>query len=238
MAVRYYDDAIIAKLKKWIPDTSTLRVLGPDESKRFFETVADDRKDKPIRLPMVSLSRSKDIELKSSIKSLKSFDGLAIGNKQCIDAPVTAKFNVIPITLNYQLDIYTKTQEEGDEYVRNFLFKLINNPTIIIDIPYNNANIHHIANLRILSTVSDTSDISEHLFAGQFTRWTIQFEVQDAFLFSIPYRKNWHFGGIELETLPDNTIDLVTADCAWSEQADPNTKITNNNNLAKETTIK
>lgn len=39
--------------------------------------------------------------------------------------------------------------------------------------------------------VSDTSDITEHLFAGQFTRWSIQLELQDAFLFNVPYKKNW-----------------------------------------------
>ena len=39
--------------------------------------------------------------------------------------------------------------------------------------------------------VSDTSDITERLFAGQFTRWSIQLELQDAFLFNVPYKKNW-----------------------------------------------
>ena len=41
------------------------------------------------------------------------------------------------------------------------------------------------------SSISDTSDIPQRLFTGQFTRWTIQLEVQDAFLYNIPYRKNW-----------------------------------------------
>lgn len=40
MACRYYDDILIAKLQKWIPDNSTLRVLKPEESKRFFELTA------------------------------------------------------------------------------------------------------------------------------------------------------------------------------------------------------
>jgi hypothetical protein len=42
-----------------------------------------------------------------------------------------------------------------------------------------------------LSSVSDTSDISERIFPGQFYCWTIQLEIQDAFLFSLPYRQNW-----------------------------------------------
>jgi hypothetical protein len=45
----------------------------------------------------------------------------------------------------------------------------------------------------VLDTVSDTSSISERIFSGQFTRWTIQLEIQDAFLFSVPYRRDWRF---------------------------------------------
>jgi len=195
MAIRYYDDAIVAKLKKWIPDNSNLRVLNPNETKRLFEMHADDTKDKPIELPVIALSRNKDIELLLNIKNVKSFDGLKLMQTDM----QTMQFNVIPIKAQYQLDIFTKKADQGDEYVRNFLFKLINNPVIYIEIPYNNTNIKHIANLRVLSTVSDTSDISERLFAGQFTRWSIQIELQDGFLFSIPYRQNWKIGGVDID---------------------------------------
>ena len=189
MAIRYYDDILIEKIKRWIPTESKLRVLKPDESNRFYKLHADDENDQKFKLPLITLSRGKDINLLSNIKQSKSFDGLKVHS----DEAITIQMNVIPILPTYQLDIYTKTYEEGDEYVRNFLFKLINNPKLIIEIPYNDLNIKHVANIRVLETVSDTSDISEHLFPGQFTRWTIQMEIQDAFLFSIPYKNNWHF---------------------------------------------
>lgn len=189
MAISYYDDAIIAKLKKWIPDNSNLRVLTPEDTKRFFETTADDKNDQAFTLPMVALSRSKDIELLSNIKTNKSFDGLHREVNNVRDS--TIQMNTIPIKVTYQLDIYTKTQDEADEYVRNFLFKLINNPLIVIEIPYNGVDYKHTANLRVLETVSDTSDIAERIFPGQFTRWTIQLELQDGMLFSCPYRQNW-----------------------------------------------
>ena len=195
MGARYYDDALVYKINKWIPTNSNLHVLKPEESKRFFETRADDKNDKPVQLPVIALSRSKDINLRSNIKQSRSFDGLTLHKTET----TTVQLNIIPILLTYQMDIYTKTYEEGDEYVREFLFKLINNPKIVLGIPYNDTNIAHVANIRVLDTVSDTSDIAEHLFPGQFTRWTIQLEVQDAFLFSIPYRNNWIFGESGLE---------------------------------------
>ena len=195
MAVRYYDDILIEKIKRWIPTESKLRVLKPDESNRFYKLHADDENDQKFKLPLITLSRGKDINLLSNIKQSRSFDGLKVHSNEAI----TVQMNIIPILPTYQLDIYTKTYEEGDEYVRNFLFKLINNPKLIIEIPYNDSNIKHVANIRVLETVSDTSDISEHLFPGQFTRWTIQMEIQDAFLFSVPYKNNWHFVIAETE---------------------------------------
>lgn len=216
MACRYYDDILVEKLKRWIPDGSKLRVLKPDESKRLFTITADDNKDKPFQLPLIALSRSSDVDLLSTVKSQKSYDGLNItpykkdskGNpiydknvqKQYLNTDSSIKFNVLPIKLEYKLDIYTKTYIEGDEYLRNFLFKLINNPLIKVEIPYNDAHIEHNANIRVLTPVSDTSDIGERIFSGQFTRWTINLEIQDAFLFSIPYRKNWrlYFDSLEV----------------------------------------
>ena len=222
MAVRYYDDALVAKISKWIPQDSKLRVLRPDETKRLFETKADDRNDKPLTLPLIALSRDKDIELLSNIKQNRSYDGLTY-----LTSPdVTAKINVIPIQVRYQLDIYTKTYEEADEYVRTFLFKLINNPTFYIIIPYNagvnrQAKINgetkdvpalkHVVNIRVLSTVSDTSDIAERIFPGEFTRWSIQLELQDAYLFSVPYKRNWQIEGVEIG-LANKLSDSISLD--------------------------
>ena len=53
MALEYYDDAIAAKLEKWTPSDLKLRILKPEDTKRLFETIADDRKDKNIKLPFL-----------------------------------------------------------------------------------------------------------------------------------------------------------------------------------------
>lgn len=196
MAISYYDDAVTAKIKGWLADNSSLRVLNPDETKRVIELSAEDSGDKPLQLPLLTISRNKELEITNAIKQSKSFDGLII-QEDTVNA-ATVHMNVIPVKTLYQLDIYTKKQLEADEYVRQFLFKLINNPQIIVEIPYNNYVVKHTANLRVLNSVSDTSDIPNHLFPGQFYRWTIQLELQDGFLFSIPYKKNWRFIGFEL----------------------------------------
>ena len=197
MAISYYDDAVTAKIKGWLANNSNLRVLNPDETNRVIELQAEDSGDAPLKLPLLTISRNKELEITNAIKQNKSFDGLIIQSDSS-NSVGTVHMNVIPVKTLYQLDIYTKKQLEADEYVRQFLFKLINNPQIIVEIPYNNYIINHTANLRVLNSVSDTSDIPTRLFSGQFYRWTIQLELQDGFLFSIPYKKNWRFAGVEL----------------------------------------
>ena len=187
MALEYYDDALAGKLMKWTPTNLQLRILKPDETKRLIETMADDSGDKKLKLPFIALSRSNEIELLLNVKNPHSFDGLKLEQTE----EQTTQMNVIPVKLQYQLDIFTKTQVEADHYVREYLFKLINNPVIKFEIPYNNKNIPQMANIKVLSNISDTSDIPQRLFTGQFTRWTIQLEILDAFLYNIPYRKNW-----------------------------------------------
>ena len=197
MAIRYYDDVIAAKLKRWNP-IADLRVLKPNEVKRLFALNAEDSGDKPLTLPCIALSRNNDLEIEANIKTPKSYAGLKLKQTEA----ETLLLNAIPVRPQYQIDIYTKTAEEGDEYLRQYLFKLINNPVIKIVVPYNGVEVEQIANIRVMNTVSDTSEISERLFPGQFNRWTIQFEIQDAFLYDIPYRKNWKLYLDDSEVLP------------------------------------
>lgn len=204
MAISYYDEAVTQKIKGWLADSTKLRVLSPDESNRLIQLMAEDSNDEPLKLPLIAISRNKDIEIESTIKQNKSFDGLVI--EKDLKTATTVHLNVIPIKTTYQLDIYTKKRIEADEYVRQYLFKLINNPQIIIEIPYNNFIVRHTANLRVLSTVSDTSDIPTHLFSGQFYKWTIQLELQDGFLFSIPQKQGWKIVGIDV-TAADKIIE-------------------------------
>lgn len=199
MAIRYYDDVLAAKLKRWNP-AADLRILKPNEVKRLFALSAEDSKDNPLTLPCIALSRNNDLEIETNIKTPKSYAGLKLRQTEA----ETMLLNAIPVRPQYQLDIYTKTAEEGDEYLRQYLFKLINNPVIKIVVPYNGVEVEQIANIRVLNTVSDTSEISERLFPGQFNRWTLQLEIQDAFLYDIPYRKNWKLFIDGQETVPED----------------------------------
>ena len=82
------------------------------------------------------------------------------------------------------------TQIEGFKKCYQDLPNLINYPGFDVEIPYNNSKLTHKATIILDSTLEDTSNIPQRLYAGEFTRWTIRFTVDDAYLFSVPVVNN------------------------------------------------
>ncbi len=164
-----------------------MMVLSPQDSTRLFQLRADQENDRPIKLPLIAISRDPELEIISTTKKSLSYDGIHLEATE----DTSKVLNAIPIKLSYQLDIYTKYFAEADEYMRNFVFNFINYPKLSIEIPYNNAKIEHDSNVLIESTVTDSSDIPERLISGQFTRLTLKLTIDDAYLFSVPFMDNW-----------------------------------------------
>ena len=183
--MRLYDDALTKKIKNWTNDPN-LTISSPDETARLFEYRADIKNDKPIQLPLIALSRGRTINVLNTSKKPTTFDSVTIeANEKKI-----VSLSQIPIQLNYQLDIYTRYFSEADDYVRNFIFNIINYPKLDIVIPYNNINYLHTSNIRMMNEVQDNSDIPLRLSPGEFTRFTIQLTVDDAYIWSVPIRDN------------------------------------------------
>ena len=186
MAIAYYDNALLEKVKSWVNDPN-MKITGPDETRRLFQYQADIKDDKPIQLPLIALRRGRDVDILSTNKKPLTFDGATLE----ANAKQSGMLNGIPIAIKYQLDIYSRYYQEADEYIRNFIFNFINFPKLKIEIPYNNAKIEHISNVRLEQTVVDNSDIAERLIPGQFTRFTLSLYIDDAYIFDYKFRNNY-----------------------------------------------
>ena len=185
MSINLYDSALVEKIKKWVKNDS-IRILKPDESRRLFEIVADENNDAPIKLPLISISRAREVTILNTQKQPKSYDGILLHS----DGSRGISLNAIPIKLEYQVDIYAGTIEEADELLRQFVYKFINNPTFTIQIQYNGIDYHHNFNIYMGNEVVDNSDIQEKLFPDQLTRYTINLMTDDAYLFYAPIGDN------------------------------------------------
>lgn len=212
MGARFYDEAIAKRLNDCIKNpNAVVKVIKPNEVSRFIETQLDEGKDSLI-LPQFSLSRS-GYKIMSKTKQPKSYDGVTIRvydkNDELINKGNAMKLNAVPISLEYQLDIYTQNEDEADNYIRSFAFNIINHPQCIVDIPYNNADVHHKFNIFLDDTVVDNSDISERLFPTQFVRYTMTLLVDDAYLFDVPIKNNVEISSVVLDVKDSTTKNIV-----------------------------
>ena len=200
MSVKLYDEAIYNKIYSWFPEgKSKMRILKPDETARMFQINADLSKDEPLTLPLIAISRDRRVGLNIRTKRNLSYDGLVIARNK----DKSIQLNAIPIELMYQIDIYTAKYEEADDLWRELVFNLVNHPKITITIPYNNINVTHNANLKLLEDIEDASDIPERIIPGEFTRWTLQVELQDGYIFSAPINKNYSINA------EDSSVELT-----------------------------
>ena len=192
MGIKIYDDAIVKKFKKWWPDKN-LRILKPNETNRLWGILANENNDEPLTLPLLSISRDPSIGLDIAGRRSLSCDGIKLDGSES----ETLQLNAIPISITYQIDIYTQKYEDGDTILRALVLNLVNHPKMKVLIPYNDVQIKHVANLWIDGDLTDNSDIPEKKFPDQFTRWTIRVAVHDAFLFSVPVAMNSRLIGAE-----------------------------------------
>lgn len=205
MSSYMYDQALINKFKRWTENTK-VTLVGPDESRRLFQVISDKTDDNSIKFPIVSLTRSLGYELDIYGKKPLSFDGMLK------EANLSrGKFiNAIPIVLNYQLDVYTRYYQEADEYMRNFIFNIINYPKLNILIKYYDSNIDHVANiLPGQSVVDNSSNTSERLASDQFTRLSYQFSIPDAYLWDIKIKDNKEIAQGDLLIIDKATDEVI-----------------------------
>ena len=183
MSVELYDNSFVNKLRKWTKDTD-VSILTPSETRNMMSIIADKTNDSPINLPIISLKRPGGFTvLNTGARPMSNSGARLFANSE-----TGKKLRAIPVSIPYQIDIYTRYQDEADEYARNIVYNIINYPRLDINIPYYDENYVHYSNIHMMGEVENTSDIPERLVKGQFTRMTIQIVIDDAYLFDIKYK--------------------------------------------------
>ena len=181
MSTYLYDTILTEKFKRWTKDTN-ITITGPEESRRLFETVLDKQNDKRIQLPLACIRRYGNYTVDLPGKRPLTYSAF----RTYVNENGAMLCNAIPITLSYRLDVYSKYFDEADEYMRNFLFNIINYPRMEILIKYRDSNRNFVANILPGQEVVDTSSsTAERLFPGQFTRLSYDFKIDDAYLWDI-----------------------------------------------------
>mgnify|MGYP003293910262 CR=1 FL=1 len=211
MSVELYDIAFVEKLRKWTKETD-VSILTPNETKNTFSIIADKQNDQSIKLPLITLRRTGGFKvLYTGARPISKSGARLFANDE-----TGRRLRAVPISISYQIDIYTRYQDEADEYTRNIVYNIINYPRLDVNIPYYDENRIHYSNIHMVGDVEDTSDIPERLISGQFSRMTIQIVVDDAYLFDVNYSKTKRIivdPSTECDHTDDNTDDHPSDTC-------------------------
>ena len=178
MSVYLYDVAIVEKFRKWIRDEK-VSISAPET---LFSYRADNETG-DFKLGFISLFRT-GYSILTTGKTPLSREGF----KLIANEDMTENLRAIPISIAYQIDIYTRSREENDNLCRELIFKLVNNPKLKISIPYKGVNKEHTFHLQLEDQVIDNSDIADHLEKGEKFRTTMNLEAINAYLFSYAHK--------------------------------------------------
>ncbi len=213
MAIKLYDDAIVAFIQSW--SDKKLKILKPDQVARLFQMTDDQRKDEMLTMPLLMLSREPSITILSDKMQPRTFDGPKVVIDEEKDK--TSRLNSVDVELRYQIDIFTQKFDEGDEFVRDLIFKFLNHPRLTITVPYNSVNYTHTFSMSLDNTVEDNSDIPQKLFDDQFTRWTLKIIVDDAKVWSVPVNKNYKIKEIIYDQIDESVEGIESSEVVIEE---------------------
>lgn len=180
MSADLYDNAIINSLREITQDTRIH--ISPVEN--VFRTIAklENTEDK-IELPLISVTRTGWSLLNAHHTQKLAGDTLSYDTEK----DWVQNIQMMPIQINYLLDVWTKTRKENDLIMRELIFYYSTHPTLKVQIPYN-SDYEHTFNIYFNADIDDNSDIVEHKNRGEYFRQTIGFYTDDAYMWKTSSR--------------------------------------------------
>lgn len=192
MSTYLYDEALVRKFKSWT-HSSQIEIFGPNEFSRVIELMADRSGDKPIELPIIYIERDRGFNIinNGTTRRPLSYDGKDI-NANSYQSEI---LNAIPISISYQVNVYTRYAKEADILVRNLIFNVINYPGLEVVVPkvgiYNEDTdsydeFKHTARIEFGNTeIQDNSNEKERFIEGNYTKLSFLITINDAYLWDL-----------------------------------------------------
>lgn len=209
MSTFLYDEALIQKFQDWT-QKSQVEVYGPNETSRAWEVIADKNNDEPIKLPLILLERDRGFEIINEGQTRRPLSyGGAVFN---INERYGDTLNAIPISIAYQVNVYTRYAKEADILIRNLLFNVVNYPKLEIVVPkvgvYNPEtdsydDYVHTARIELANTtIQDNSNEQPRFIEGNYTKLSFLIQINDAYLWDLREHRT-----AEIEIRIDDRLD-------------------------------
>lgn len=142
--------------------------------------------DDNIIMPFISLERL-DWQLNLDRQGFQTFVGDEVYvRRDSENKPVEVRAQVIPITINYRLSVWSKDRITNDALCREILFYYHLRPSLMVYVGHG-INMAHKFNIYFNSGIEDNSDIANFDTNGTYFRQDMTLYTDDAYL----WRANW-----------------------------------------------
>lgn len=216
--VYLYDESLINKFNSIFSNSKKKIYITNTEDVFNLEAYLKD--NDTVKLPIISIVRS-GTSLSDNRPHYMKFNGLV---SKLEEGDIATHIKAIPIRISYQIDVWTESRLENDLIVRELVFYFSTNPTLSINIPYNNANVEHVFNIFIDNDIEDNSDISEHKNRGRYFRQTLVFYTDDAYMWKADKDKLAIVDEIVLDVKNDGSSDYTSEIIDIEKKGDSNDK--------------
>lgn len=176
MSVYFYDKAIVDRIRTIINDPEVNIITN----EKMF-TKSKDSNDDPT-MPAVSLYRSG-----YSLSTLNRNIVMYRKGRFSKDSETSKLYftQALPITINYQVDVWTRTREQNDEFVRELLWYFTLFPEHRIQLEYEQYKKDIGFHVFLGEQIVDNSEINEFENRGQYYRSTFEIVVDEAQIFMV-----------------------------------------------------
>lgn len=190
VSVYAYDRALVedlkARFKGSIVDSEVNDTVQIGPADQMFRIVGELNDDKPI-LPFVSLERI-DWQLNLDRQGFQTFVGDRVYERiGPNNQKVEVRAQVIPITINWRLSVWTRDRITNDALCRELLFYYHLRPSLLTYVGHG-INIKHKFNIYFNSGIEDNSDLANQVNHGTYFRQDMTLYSDDAYLWRANYQ--------------------------------------------------
>ena len=175
MSVYLYDEAIVNRIKSVIGNQEVNVITAEKAFTKSMESA-----DAP-QLPAISLYRDK-FTLTTQVRNMAAY---RTGRTEASDDNVVYRTQSLPITISYQIDVWTRKREQNDEFVRDLIWFFTLYPEHKLTLRYAGFVRDVKFNTFLDEDIVNNSQINDFEDKGQLYRSTFGLTVDEAQLFKV-----------------------------------------------------
>ena len=184
VSIYAYDIALVEDLRtrfkkpngtQYVNDT--VQMGAPDQMFNIIGTLNGDQ----AVMPFIGLQRL-DWQMNLDRQGFQTFVGEQVYTRiGPDDKPIEVRAQVIPITINWRLSVWTADRVTNDALMREIIWYYSLRPSLMVYVGHG-LNIAHKFNIYFNSEIEDNSDIANHNVNGTYFRQDMTLYSDDAYL--------------------------------------------------------